>query len=284
MSTESIASPAAAIAPAGRCPSCASPLTADQRYCLECGERTVAMSGFLRGQASPEPAAASMPPRPPALAPALERDNGPASPALTIIAGVGVLLLAMGVGVLIGRSGSGGRASTAPAQVITVGAAAGTSSSAAASEASFHSDWPAGTSGYTIRLQTLPESSSGAAVEAAKTAATAKGAPAVGALRAEEFPSVKASGYVVYSGIDTSRAQAVKALASLKKSYPSATVVHVAKGGGGSGATSSGSGGSGAGSSLSHPAPPSVLESLKSTKGKSYVEKSKNLPNVISTG
>jgi hypothetical protein len=45
------------------------------------------------------------------------RPNG--TPA--VIAGVGVLLLAMGVGVLIGRAGAGGgRAVTAPAQVISV--------------------------------------------------------------------------------------------------------------------------------------------------------------------
>jgi hypothetical protein len=41
---------------------------------------------------------------------------------------------------------------------------------------------------------------------------------------------------------------------------------------------------SGAGSSLNHPAPSSVLESLSTSKGKSYEEKSKNLPNVVSTG
>jgi hypothetical protein len=38
------------------------------------------------------------------------------------------------------------------------------------------------------------------------------------------------------------------------------------------------------GSSESKPAPPAVLESLKGAKGKSYEEKSKNLPDVVSTG
>jgi hypothetical protein len=39
---------------------------------------------------------------------------------LSVIAGVGVLLLAMGVGVLIGRSSGSSKQSAAPAQVITV--------------------------------------------------------------------------------------------------------------------------------------------------------------------
>ncbi len=57
-------------------------------------------------------------------------------------------------------------------------------------------------------------------------------------------------------------------------------------GAGGSGGKtgSGGSGGSGGSSSPSHPAPPSVLEGVNKSKGKSYVEKSKNLPDVVSTG
>ena len=38
------------------------------------------------------------------------------------------------------------------------------------------------------------------------------------------------------------------------------------------------------GSSESRPAPPTVLNKLKSVKGKSYEEKSKELPNVVETG
>jgi hypothetical protein len=45
---------------------------------------------------------------------------------MALLAGVGVLLLAMGVGVLIGRAGAGaGSAKAPPAQVISLGAAAG---------------------------------------------------------------------------------------------------------------------------------------------------------------
>jgi hypothetical protein len=277
--------------------SCSAPLATDQRYCLECGERRLPMSSILAGgtptgasasgasaQARSTPAAppaGSRPPQGPFVDGAAQRNN-----ALTVIAGVGVLLLAMGVGVLIGRSGSSGQ-SNAPAQVISVAStpAAGIATTAAA-EASFSGDWPAGTSGYTVQLQTLPQAGTTvAAVEAAKSAAAAKGAKAVGALKAEEFASLTGGGYVIYSGVDHKRAQAQADLSGLKKSFPAARVIAVTnKGAGGSAGSGSGSTSGAAGSSESHPAPPSVLNNLKSAKGKSYEEKSKALPDVVETG
>ncbi|HMD52282.1 MAG TPA: SPOR domain-containing protein, partial [Solirubrobacteraceae bacterium] len=132
------------------------------------------------------------------------------------------------------------------------------------------------------QLQTLPVSgTSVSAVESAKSAATAKGAKAVGALKSEEFSSLTTGNYVIYSGDYHKKAEAEKALTALKKSFPTATVVQVSNGG--SGSSSEGSSG-GVGSSEAHPAPPTVLESLKGTKGKSYEERSKALPNVVSTG
>ena len=125
----------------------------------------------------------STPPAPPQAAtdPSASRNA-----TLTALAGIGLLLLAMGVGVLIGRSGSSKQAAPA-AQVITV-AGTGSSSSTGGGEATFTSDWPSGTSGYTVQLETLPQSgTSVSAVESAKTSATGKGASAVGALKSEEF-------------------------------------------------------------------------------------------------
>ncbi|HWY17544.1 MAG TPA: hypothetical protein VNY27_02405 [Solirubrobacteraceae bacterium] len=120
--------------------------------------------------------------------------------AVTVIAGVGVLLLAMGVGVLIGRSGAS-KPSAAPAQVISV-----TSPGAATTGAA------------STPTTTTPEASS------------------------------------------TSRSGSSSSKKGTKK------------------------GASGGGSNISKPAPPSVLNGLHSTKGKSYEEKSKNLPNVVETG
>jgi hypothetical protein len=209
----------------------------------------------------------------------------PRSNALSLLAGIGVLLLAMGVGVLIGRSGGGTAKSAPPAEVVTVagtGAAGGSSA-----EESFSDDWPSGKKGYTIQLQTLPvEGTTVAAVGQAKAAATGKGADSVGALTSEDFPSLATGNYVIYSGVYNERAEAKKALGSLKKSFPGAKVVEVSEkeaktSTGGAGSTK-GSGGSG--SDLNHPAPPSVLEGETKSKGKSFEEKSKNLPDVVSTG
>ena len=252
------------------------------------------MSSVLAGgpalSAGTAPVQAGPPGSPPPSTPGAGAGPGQAgrSSALTVIAGVGVLLLAMGVGVLIGRS-SVGKQATPPAQVIDVaGAGSGTSTSGGGSEAGFTSDWPAGSKGFTVQLQTLPTSSSAGAVEAAKASATAKGARSVGALKAEEFSSLASTGFVVYSGDYPTRAAAQAALGSLKKSFPTAAVIEVSNksagssGGAGSGGGSPSSSG-GTGSSLSRPAPPSVLEPSKSKSGKSFEEKSKNLPNVVGT-
>lgn len=209
--------------------------------------------------------------------------GGQRNNALMVIAGVGVLLLAMGVGVLIGRSGSA-KQSAPPAQVITVGSTG--SGGGGSAEASFTGDWPAGASGYTVQLQTLPETGTTvAAVESAKSAASAKGAKAVGALKSSEFSSLSSGQYVIYSGDYHKRAEAQKALAALKKSFPAAKVIEVSNGKSGSSSErAAAASGGGVGSSESHPAPPSVLKSLKGAKGKSYEEKSLNLPDVVETG
>jgi hypothetical protein len=103
-----------------RCPSCGVPLAADQRYCLECGQRcgeprlpfmdaAVLMDAVRRSRQPP--------PAPPA------KEKRPRiSPNAALIAGVGTLLLALGVGVLIGHSGPREVAQTAATpQIIKVG-------------------------------------------------------------------------------------------------------------------------------------------------------------------
>jgi hypothetical protein len=236
------------------------------------------VSSFLRGgppQLGPSQGAPPTVPSAPPLAPTPPSER---SSALSVIAGVGVLVLAVGVGVLIGHADKT-RVITAPAQVVTV-STPGTSAPAAV-EAAFTSSWPSGTSGYTVQLQTLPQpGSSISTVDADKTSATAKGAKAVGALKSEEFSSLPAGSYVIYSGIDHTRAEADKALTGLRKSFPGARVIHVTNGGS-SGAGAEPAGGSGGGSSLSHPAP--LPKDFGKSKGKNYEEQSKNLPDVVET-
>jgi len=81
-----------------RCVSCGAPLVSDQRYCVNCGERR----GAARFTLPPDNAAEGRPTSPPP-----RRTRMPhASSGATLIAGVGTLLLAMGVGVLIGHNSS----------------------------------------------------------------------------------------------------------------------------------------------------------------------------------
>lgn len=113
-----------------RCSNCGVSLAHDQRYCINCGERR----GKPRFAA---PAVTAVAAEPVAAGPPPLRARF--SPGATLVAGVATLLLAMGVGVLIGENGAGssGRpvAYQAP-QVIKLnygaGAAAGGSAGTAA--------------------------------------------------------------------------------------------------------------------------------------------------------
>jgi hypothetical protein len=284
VSSESIASSPPSVGAPERCAGCGAPLADDQRYCLECGERRTPMSSVLSG--GPPNGTATQPPEPvrPHADPASPRASG----TVAVLAGVGVLLLAMGVGVLIGRSSSSKPAPASP-QVISVGStpAAAAPSAAAAEGRTVSDEWPSGTSGYTVQLQKLPQSgASASAVDAAKASAEAKGAKDVGVLKSNDFSSLTPGTYVIYSGVYHDRAHAQKALPGLRKSFPSATVISVSNGSASSTAAGGGasSGGSGAGASEAHPAPPTVVEKLSKKKGQSYEQESKNLPNVISTG
>lgn len=162
-----------------------------------------------------------------------------------------------------------------------------TGASTLAIAASFTSDWPAGRTGFTVQLQTLPQSGTQvSAVVAATAAARGKGAKNVGALKSEQFSSLPSGNYVIYSGDYHKRPEAQKALNALRRSFPAASVIEVSNHGPrseGSGSSERSGSPGGVGNSLTKPAPPSVLES-KPVKGQSYEQKSKNLPNVISTG
>jgi hypothetical protein len=202
------------------CPHCGTLLALDQRYCLECGAPRTYLSGMLLDRLrSPEAQSSAdrhsstplQPPLPGAATGAMASQPGGSSTwqrgsVLTLIARVGVLLLAMGVGVLIGRSGGSSSPSAAAPQIVTV-----------------------------------PSASTGAA----------------GTATTPSTPEASAS----------TKAAAAAAAASAAK--------HKAK---------SEAPPPGTGSSLSKPAPPSVVEHERGGSGQSYEQKSKNLPNVVSTG
>jgi hypothetical protein len=110
--------------PNAPCRSCGSPLAEDQRYCLQCGTRRAeARLPFLdilaRQVGAPVVAETTT----------VQRPRGPAwladlSPSTTMVAGVACLLLALGIGVLIGGWGNDGSATAGAVPNITVGGAA----------------------------------------------------------------------------------------------------------------------------------------------------------------
>ncbi len=116
-----------------RCPTCGSVVAADQRYCLECGQRQgeprlpfMDATTFMETSAQRRRPAPPPPPRP---------RKQRVSPNAALIAGVGTLLLAMGIGVMIGRSGNQTPASTAAApQIIKVGGGEATTATAATAD------------------------------------------------------------------------------------------------------------------------------------------------------
>ena len=120
--------------PNAPCRSCGSPLAADQRYCLHCGARRaearLPFLDILAQQASPGagPAAAGRGPAAPPPGIWLGRMSANAA----AVAGVACLLLALGVGVLIGGLGQDGSTASATPQVISVGSAAPASAPVAA--------------------------------------------------------------------------------------------------------------------------------------------------------
>jgi hypothetical protein len=296
LSTESIVSSSQAAGVTESCPACGAALAADQRYCLQCGERRVPMSSVMLG--GPPNGAESSPPTPGPVPPysGPPREVDQRGNTVAVIAGVGVLLLAMGVGVLIGRS-SVSKQSSAPPSVITVGTGSTTtagSSPTSTESSAFTDDWPAGTNGFTVQLQTLPEATTQtSAVEAAKTAASGKGAKEVGALKSADFQSLTTGNYLIYSGVYRKKAEAEKALGGLKKNFSGASVVEVSTGASSSSPSSSGSNSpsskssssSGSTSGKSKSTTPTPSSASKPTgAGRSYEEKSKNLPNVVETG
>jgi hypothetical protein len=111
--------------PNAPCRACGSPLAVDQRYCLQCGARRAeARLPFLDILAQQVPqravSAAATGPAPSSPGGWLGRMSTNAA----AVAGVACLLLALGVGVLIGGLGQNDSAASATPQVISVGAAA----------------------------------------------------------------------------------------------------------------------------------------------------------------
>jgi hypothetical protein len=269
------------------CSHCGSLLARDQRYCLECGTRRAGMSAMLAETAEPRPVMRETERAVP-LAPA----ESPWRLDAGLLAGVGCLLLALLVGVLIGHNGAGDDNSKATTpQVVTVAQPTATAGGGAApsTPVAFKSDWPEGKRGFTVQLQTLPkDGTDAAAVAAAKQAATGKGATGVGALDSDAFSTLDPGQYVIYAGEYADKKAAKKALGGLRKSFPDATVVEV----GTAAQKTSSSGGSDDNDAATKAKAPSkaeqaagskAIQDIENATGKDYSKKSAKLPKTLVT-
>ena len=298
-----------------RCTGCGKPLAEDQRYCLNCGKRRgkarIEFENYLPeaggdGAGTPPPPAQGevrpVPPEDPDMRP--EREVTPLMAAVGLC-GVAAILL---IGVLIGRSGGGNDGSSAQPIYASTGAPAASTSSTSTTSTSttVSTDWPEGQEGYTIELATLPKDGTDAAtVDSSKTELTSQGATDVGVLDSDQFGSLPAGNYVLYSGVYTSKGEANTALQSLSASFPDAQVIQVAAqassdtgGGGGAAKTASNNGGGAAAddgkdttltdggaanSTETVHASKDDLQALDKATGSDYEEIQKKLPPTIAT-
>jgi hypothetical protein len=229
------------VSPYQPCDACGTPLDHRQRYCVACGTRRKhaddPAARFLSSAARRRRAAAS-------AAPPASRQRRAATSAATAVA-VAVIPLALGAGVLIGRSASGGdakliaalHAEKAPViEYSGTGAGAGTAGTAgtAATVASATTAAPVSTfkltHGFAVQLGTLPAGTGQAAAAQAEHADVTKGAGPVGLIAQSDFrvtPSPPSGAFVIYAGSYASQAAARSALAKLKARFPAAKVIAV---------------------------------------------------------
>lgn len=122
--SEAPTSPLLSGAVGDRCANCGAPLASDQRYCVQCGERR-GKSRFSPATMTAQPTQTTTVTRGPA-----EPSHRRPSSGATVVAGIATLVLALGVGVEIGRIANGNnsnsKAAAAP-QVITVNGGGGSS-------------------------------------------------------------------------------------------------------------------------------------------------------------
>ena len=151
-----------------RCANCQAPLASDQRYCVNCGSRRGKprfTPDTVVTHTSSAPAAGAVDGPPPPHRPR-------ASAATTLVAGVATLLIAMGVGVLIGHNSNNAPARVASPQVITVGGGLAAAGGNTASNAGTPST-AAAKKGAKLKVKTTvvhlsPKTAKAASVAAAK--------------------------------------------------------------------------------------------------------------------
>lgn len=208
------------------CSNCDATLDNQQRYCLNCGAR----SGYTTNPAVDYIADRQ---RKRGIVDAEPVDNGIGGTGVTKRALpwlVGSTLIALILGVFLGGLRGDDNNDALLAALAAQRAAAPTVAAGAstATGATITSDWTLDT-GYAVQVATVPTGSDQAAVDAAKQAATSKGASDVGVVNPTDFTidPDPAGAYVIYSGEFKKKGEADAALKKLKAKFGDAKVVKI---------------------------------------------------------
>ena len=213
--------------PTGECPRCGTPYGPRQEYCLECGLRLPVTGGVVE-----------------TLAGAWRRrlPYYPGDWIWPVLVAFVIAAIAAAIAIVATRNSGGERTivattvqGTVPGSVTTVGPTGPETSTTPTTVPTSPAppppppapagvqDWPAGKSGYTVVLSSVPASSGRAAAVAQAKAALKSGLTNVGILDSSLYSSLHPGYYVVFSGVFVSLAQAQDALTSAHSSgYPSA--------------------------------------------------------------
>lgn len=272
------------------CGACGAPLDEQQRYCVECGTSRRHPGDPVARYFADAAARRRMPPAAPGAAVA---GAGRHVENRWIAVALALIPVAAAIGVLVGHHGSGGGSD---AQLLAAlrgsGGAAATSGTAAGSAggaAAIPSDFSLA-KGYVVRLGTLPGTGTDAAAVARdERAARAKGATGVGVINPSDFVLRPASGssYVLYSGQFKTRSEAARALAKLRRHFPKAAVVAVSPAAASGGKTAGRISTSASVATQEHPTAKQqadgaqIVQQIQTTKGKTYVQQQRKLPDTI---
>jgi hypothetical protein len=213
--------------PTGECPRCGTPYSQGQEYCLECGLRLPVTGGVVG-----------------TLATAWRRHLPyyPGDWIWPVLVAFVIAVVAAVVAIVATRDSGGSKTivatttqGTVGSTVTTVGPTGPTTTGTATTLATTPpppppppapnalTAWPAGTTGYSVVLNSVPTSSGRAQAVRLAKAALHSGLKEVGVLDSSRYSSLHPGYYVVFSGIFKSQAAAQSTLDSARSSgYPSA--------------------------------------------------------------
>ena len=211
-----------------RCPRCGAPHGANQEYCLECGQRLTPPGGILGS-----------------LSTAWRERFGryPGDWVWPVLLGFVIAVTGAAAAIVLAEAGAengpivateGGAphlptTSPATATVALPSVPTGTPTAPTAPPPATTTapapgtliPWPAGQTGYTVVLVSIPTSAARSLAVARARAASRAGLPEVGVLDSSRYSSLHPGYYVVFSGIYSSRAEAERARAAASaKGFP----------------------------------------------------------------